>query len=133
LEVFGFPDYIKEHLHYKKYALGAALWLSRIKKEETRNYYANYAALNGVTANQARVWCVAVNDYVDTNKTGEIRDPATIDTPQKITQTVECFGCLEPVPLPDADLVYVCKTCKHNRYIIPSDSVTPRDPSVPEN
>lgn len=111
IEVFRMPDYIQQHLKQKLYALGAALWLGRIEKEATRFYYANWAAINGVTVAQAERWYLNLkqNEFVlDINK--EIVVEA--GTPREIVrQVVKCARCGGDVFLDEADNAFVHRVC----------------------
>ncbi|HRY62513.1 MAG TPA: ParB/RepB/Spo0J family partition protein [Candidatus Paceibacterota bacterium] len=111
LEVFQMPQYMQQHLKLKKYPLGAALWISRIENEATKNYYANWAAINGVSVAGAKQWhdnLKATNFNVDLTSV-EIKDEG--GQVQQVVKMIKCAACHEDCELSKADSVWVHPTC----------------------
>lgn len=111
IEVFEMPDYMQQHLKQKKYSLGAALWIARIENEDTRRYYAMWAAVNGCTVAYAHRW------YVTLKETDFIRNTLTdvvvgADTPQQtIRKVLTCARCGQDLFLDEADSVLIHRVC----------------------
>lgn len=111
IEVFEMPKYIQDHLKLRKYPLGAALWIARIENEKTRQYYANYAAINGVTVAAAHRWYVSLkeNEFILSN-IKEVVEGA--GTPQEQRRTVvKCARCGQDLFLDEADSVFIHPIC----------------------
>lgn len=111
LEVFEMPGYIKVHLKQKRYPLGAALWIFRIENEKTRSYYAEWAAINGVTIAAAHRWyenLKTTNFTLDTTKEVVVEQGLPI---QKIRTTTKCAICGQDVFLDEAVSPFVHSQC----------------------
>jgi len=111
LEVFEMPDFMKEHLRLKKYPLGAALWIFRIENENTRRYYADWAAINGVTVAAAHRWyenLKASQFVLDTSKEVMVDQSTGRQTVRTKTQ---CAFCGQDVYLDEANSVWIHPTC----------------------
>lgn len=111
LEVFEFPDYMKEHLRLQKYPLGAALWINRLKSESTRRYYSMWAMVNGCTVAQAHRWYenLKKSDFViPSSGIIEVGDSEG----EMIKRTVvKCARCGEDLFLDEAETVFIHKVC----------------------
>ncbi len=120
LEIGTMPDYMQEHLRFGKYAIGAALWLNKIKNESTKKYYAFYAAINGVSITGAEKWYrdLEATNFVFDSKTGEIID-GNIAAPRHIT-LVKCARCGGDGEIMGKRTVFVHPHC-------PEDSVVPSE------
>lgn len=107
LAVFDMPDYLQTHLKNRKLSLGAALELSQIESENTRRYYSNYAALNGVSVATARQWRITVNAQKPLSD--EERSQIIAQNPQYTEErkVVQCARCAKPCYLDRAVSVFV--------------------------
>lgn len=107
LDVFDMPDFLQNYLQQKRISLGAALWINRIGNADTKKYYANWAALNGVSVNGAKKWhddLAAVN-FEFSAQNVEIRDEGTGE--QRLRTVTHCACCGKDVFLDEADNVFV--------------------------
>ena len=112
MEVFELPDYIKHHLKLKKYPLGAALWLGRIKNENAKIAHANWAAVNGVSVLGAKCWHdMILSSTANFNfQNIEIKDEG--GQVQRVRSVIPCSACGKDVFLDEADSVFVHKSLK---------------------
>lgn len=111
LSVFGMPDYMQEHLKYRRISLAAAIELAKIENDADRRYYTNYAAVGGVTASQAKRWALELNSRIppsDGSHTDIVDELANM---QQVEKTVQCAICGGTLPLVDADTVWVHRRC----------------------
>lgn len=111
LEIFSMPKYLQEYLKLKRISLGAALWINRIDNGETARYYANWAALNGVSVLGAKKWHddLKANNYILPMSDVQIRDEG--GTVQHVRKTVICAKCDSSVFLDEADVVWIHRIC----------------------
>lgn len=109
LAIFEMPDYMKNHLRLEKYPIGAALWLVQIRDEKTKVYYANFAAINGVSVNGAKSWYDATHagDPEVLAKIREAQEQGEAPVVQKIY--FECALCHKRSEADEVMPVQVCK------------------------
>lgn len=114
LEVFDFPEYMKDHLRLQKYPLGAALWINRLKSDNTKRYYAMWANINGCTIAQAHRWFenLKKSDFILPDS-GEIE--VGTDEGDTIKRTIiKCSRCGKDLFLDEAETAFIHKICPSN-------------------
>ncbi len=95
LAIFEMPDYMQDHVRTGRYSVGAALWIAKIRKEDTRKYYAHFAALNGVSIAGAQKWYLDLEaENFELNATTEQVSDGNISAPKFVTY-VNCERCGE--------------------------------------
>lgn len=111
MEIFNMPDLMKGHLKQEKYPLGTALWLYRIENENTRDYYANWAAQNGCSVAQAKR-LYELTKAENFNIAPGAEQVVVGEGPQQRTRTVtKCGICWEQVYVDEADSIFVHPDC----------------------
>ena len=117
LAVFEMPDYLKDHLHYGRVSLGAAMWLVQIENENQRRYYSHYAAQNGCTVMQARRWVELEQAIKKAGGGGLPSSPNDVPPPERKQIFDVCAQCGEKVPVELLEVVSVhkgqCPTLGH--------------------
>ncbi|MFA6495483.1 MAG: ParB/RepB/Spo0J family partition protein [Candidatus Paceibacterota bacterium] len=114
LQVYNMPTYLQEYVGQKRIALGSALWITKLEPETKRQYYANWAALNGISISGAKRWYDMMLaegglQNVDDSQIGDVAHATGKFVPHTI-----CKACGEDKPLDDLENIWVCRglTCQ---------------------
>lgn len=111
ITIFEMPPHIQDHLRHKRYPLGAALWLMQMPSEKERDYYANWAAINGVSVAGAKQWALMAQARQTPFVAGEVEIRNDAGQVQRVRKIVPCGICKKDVFLDEANSVWVHPSC----------------------